>query len=324
MHTSSLREWEHAHTFGQEMKRPGESRTLVVIVLTAITMAAEIVAGLLFGSMALLADGLHMASHATALSINAYAYGYARRHAGSPRFSFGTGKVNALGGFTGAVLLATFAALMAWQSVHRLIHPMRIAFDQAIFVAVLGLVVNGISVVILDVRDRRHEHDAAHREGHHHDHNLRSAYLHVMADALTSVLAIGALLSAKYLGLAWMDPAVGIVGAILVARWSIGLLRATSDVLLDRQGPDRISDEIKASVEADQDSRVADLHVWSIGPSVYAAIIKVVAHKPSSPKEYKARIPRNLGLAHVSIEVCECAAAGDAGSDGRTGTTVEI
>jgi cation diffusion facilitator family transporter len=306
MRSDNLQGREHAHTFGQDTKRPGESRTRIVIALTAITMVAEVAAGLLFGSMALLADGLHMASHATALTINALAYAYARRHAGSPRYSFGTGKVNALGGFTGAVLLATFAALMAWQSTQRLIHPMNIAFNQAIFVAVLGLIVNGISVVILDVRDRRHERDADHPDGHHHDHNLRSAYLHVMADALTSVLAIAALLSAKYLGLSWMDPAVGIVGAILVARWSVGLLRGTSDVLLDRQGPARISEEIKASVEADLDSRVADLHLWCVGPGIYAAIITVVAQRPSSPDEYKSRIPPNLGLVHVSIEVCEC------------------
>ena len=307
MHKDNLQDWEHAHTFGQKTKRPGETRTLVVIALTAVTMAAEIAAGLLFGSMALLADGLHMASHATALSINAFAYAYARRHAGNPRFSFGTGKVNALGGFTGAILLATFAVLMAWESTQRLVHPVNIAFNQAVFVAVLGLIVNGISVFILDVGDDRREDGADHQDGHYHDHNLRSAHLHVMADALTSVLAIAALLSAKYLGLSWMDPAVGMVGAILVASWSIGLLRATSGVLLDQQGPDRISDEIKASIEADRDSRVTDLHLWSIGPSVYAAIITVVAHRPLSPDEYKARIPRNLGLAHVSIEVCECA-----------------
>jgi cation diffusion facilitator family transporter len=305
MHNDNLQPWEHSHTFGQEMKRPGESRTLVVIALTAVMMAAEIAAGLLFKSMALLADGLHMASHATALSINAFAYTYARRHADSPRFSFGTGKVNALGGFTGAVLLATFALLMAWESTKRLIHPMNISFNQAIFVAVLGLVVNGISVVILDTGRSRSEHGHHHGDGHHHDHNLRSAYLHVMADALTSVLAIAALLSAKYLGFSWMDPAVGIVGAILVARWSIGLVRSTSDILLDRQGPDSISTEIKTRIEADQDSQVADLHVWSIGPNIYAAVITVVANKPFSSDEYRSRIPRTLGLAHVSIEVCE-------------------
>jgi len=314
---SDLHAWGHAHTFGQETKRPGETRTLVVIALTAITMAAEVVAGLFFGSMALLADGLHMGSHATALGISAFAYGYARRHAGDPRFSFGTGKVNALGGFTGAVLLATFAALMAWESAIRLAHPVTISLNQAIVVAVLGLLVNGISVVILDVRDRQESHDDEHRlDGHHHDHNLRAAHLHVMADALTFVLAIVALLSAKHLGLGWMDPAVGIVGAILVARWSVGLLRSTSGVLLDQQGPEEIVNQIKASIEADQDSRVTDVHVWSIGTGDYAAIIGVAAREPSSPDEYRARIPRALGLVHVSIEVGRCVAGPDASASG--------
>jgi cation diffusion facilitator family transporter len=316
MNNDDLNASGHAHSFGQEAKRSGETRTLVVIALTAVTMAAEISAGLLFGSMALLADGLHMGSHATALGINAFAYRYARRHAGSPRFSFGTGKVNALGGFAGAVLLATFAALMAWESAKRLAYPIAISFNQAIVVAVLGLIVNGISVVILDVGDRQGGHDDDHLAGHHHDHNLRSAHLHVMADALTSVLAIAALLSAKYLGLAWMDPAVGILGAILVARWSVGLLRATSGVLLDRQGPAEISNEIKASIEADQDSCVTDLHLWSIGTGVYAAIIRVVAHNPSSPDEYRARMPRALGLVHVSIEVCKRVTATGGGRGG--------
>jgi cation diffusion facilitator family transporter len=298
MHTEP-QAWDHSHTFGQETKRAGETRTRVVIGLTAVTMAAEIAGGLLFGSMALLADGLHMGSHATALSINAFAYVYARRHAGDPRFSFGTGKVNALGGFTGAILLATFAALMAWESAVRLAHPITISFNQSIFVAALGLIVNGVSVFILDAGD--HGHGGG--DDHGHDHNLRSAHLHVMADALTSVLAIGALLSAKYLGLSWMDPAVGIVGAILVAHWSIGLLRGTSEVLLDRQGPDHISRQITAGIEADQESRIVDLHLWCIGPGVYAAIITVLTGKPASADEYRARIPRHLGLAHVSIEV---------------------
>jgi cation diffusion facilitator family transporter len=291
----------HAHTFGQEVKRPGEARTRVVIVLTAVTMAAEIAAGLLYGSMALLADGLHMGSHATALSINVFAYAYARQHAGDRRFSFGTGKVNALGGFAGAVLLATFAALMAWESALRLAHPIAIAFDQAILVAVVGLAVNGLSVFILDAGPR--PGDGGHDDEHRRDHNLRSAHLHVMADALTSVLAIGALLSAKYLGLAWVDPIVGVVGAVLVAHWSIGLLRSTSEVLLDRQGPDHISQEIAACIEADRDSRVLDLHLWSIGPGAYSAIITVLATHPSSPDDYRARIPVHLGLVHAAIEV---------------------
>ncbi len=211
----------HQHTFGQDLKRPGEFRTLVVIAITASMMVVEIAAGLAFGSMALLADGLHMGSHAVALGISAFAYVYARRHAHNERYSFGTGKVNTLGGYTGAILLAVFASMMAFESVVRLFNPVEIAFNQAIFVAVLGLIVNGASVFILDV-GHDHEHDH-HGHDHHHDHNLKSAYLHVLADALTSLLAIFALLIGKYFGAVWMDPVMGIVGAILVARWSIGL-----------------------------------------------------------------------------------------------------
>jgi len=266
-------------------------------------MVVEIVSGILFGSMALLADGLHMASHTAALSINVFAYIYVRRQADNTDFSFGTGKVNALGGFSGAIVLALFALLMVGGSIDRLLYPVDIIFNQAIFVAVLGLVVNGVSVFILGVHD--HHHDD-HDHSHHHDHNLKSAYLHVLADALTSVLAIIALLSAKYFGFIWMDPAMGIVGAILVARWSLGLLRTTSGVLLDKQGPESIRRKIKDSIEQDDDSEVADLHLWSIGPNIYSAEIAVVAHDPATPEQYKERIPKNLGLAHISIEVHEC------------------
>lgn len=306
MHRDNLDRWQHEHTFGQEQRRPGERRTIVVIALTASMMVIEIAAGLAFGSMALLADGLHMASHAVALSVNAFAYVYARRHAHDTRFSFGTGKVNALGGFSGAVLLAIFALMMAWESLSRLIHPVEIVFNQAILVAVVGLLVNGISVFILGVRDSTAAADS-HTRGHRHDHNLRSAYLHVMADAVTSVLAIGALLAAKYLGFIWMDPAMGIVGAILVARWSYGLLGSTSRILLDRQGPEAIGRNIKESIEVDRDSKVADLHLWSIGPGIYAVVMTIVAHEPKSPNEYRSRLPTHLGLVHVSIETQRCA-----------------
>jgi len=305
MHKDHLHLWQHSHTFGQDLKRPGELRTLIVIAITGTMMVVEIVAGFLYGSMALLADGLHMASHAAALSINAFAYIYARRQAHNTDFSFGTGKVNALGGFSGAILLALFALLMVWGSFDRLLHPVDIIFNQAIVVAVLGLVVNGVSVLILGVDDHHHDHDE-HHHTHHHDHNLKSAYLHVLADALTSLLAIVALLAAKYFGLIWMDPAMGIVGAILVARWSLGLLRTTSGVLLDKQGPESIRRRIKDSIEQDDDSEVADLHLWSIGPNIYTAVIAIVAHDPVTAEQYKERIPKNLGLAHVSIEVHEC------------------
>ncbi len=303
MHHVNLQHWQHTHAFGQDRKRPGELRTIIVIAITASMMVVEITTGVLFGSMALLADGLHMASHAAALTINAFAYIYARRHAHDATYSFGTGKINALGGFTGAVLLSIFALIMAWESAERILYPVEIAFNQAIFVAVLGLIVNGASVFILG---HHHDHDHDHEHHHHHDdHNLRAAYLHVMADALTSVLAIFALLAAKYRGLLWMDPLMGIVGAILVSRWSLGLLRTTSGVLLDKQGPEDIRTRIKESIE-DEDHRIADLHLWSIGPNIHGVIISVVAHDPRQPEHYKELIPSNLGLVHVTVEVHEC------------------
>jgi cation diffusion facilitator family transporter len=303
----------HSHAFGQDLRRPGEARTLVVIAITATMMIVEIIAGIVYGSMALLADGLHMASHAVALSINAFAYVYARRHAHDDRFSFGTGKVNTLGGYTGAVLLAGFALAMAVESVNRLIQPVEIEFNQAIFVAVLGLIVNGVSVLILghhhhpgdahdvgtDLEEHAHYHEHHHQ---HHDHNLISAYLHVLADALTSLLAIFALLAAKYFGFIWADPLMGIVGAILVARWSIGLLHSTGVVLLDRQGPDDIREMIMRRLENDGD-RVVDLHLWAVGPKMYSAIIAIVADEPQQPDHYKSLIPPGLGIVHTIVEV---------------------
>lgn len=241
--------WFHTHDFGQGQKRSREIHTLIVILITATMMTVEIVTGVIFGSIALLADGLHMASHAAALTISAFAYVYARRQAHNSAFSFGTGKVNALGGFTGAVLLAVFALIMAWESIDRLLNPVDIAFNQAILVAILGLVINSISVFILG-EQHDHENDHKDNENHNHpDHNLRAAYLHVLADALTSVLAIFALFAGKYLGLNWMDPLMGIVGAILVSRWSLGLIRNTSQVLLDRQGSESIQNKIEKFIE---------------------------------------------------------------------------
>lgn len=302
MHDDHLHLWQHAHTFGQEQKRPGERRTTFVIVITGTMMVIEIAAGLIFGSMALLADGLHMASHAAALIINVFAYIYARRHAQDTRYSFGTGKVNALGGFTGAVLLAVFAVMMVWGSIERLIHPVQIAFNQAIFVAIIGLIVNGVSVFILGHKEDHHD-DHEHSD---HDHNLQSAYFHVLADALTSILAIMALMAAKYFGLIWMDPLMGMVGAVLVCRWSVGLLRATSSVLLDKQGADELKTKIKESIENAGDNRVADLHLWAIGPNIYGVIISVVTHAPEAPAYYKKLLPSDLGLAHVTVEVHQC------------------
>jgi cation diffusion facilitator family transporter len=312
--------WRHDHSFGQERRRPGESKTQLVIAITATMMIVEIVAGVLFGSMALLADGLHMASHAVALGINAYAYAYARRHAHDASYSFGTGKVNTLGGFTGAILLAAFAVLMVSESVQRLVVPVPIAFNQAILVAVLGLVVNGVSMLILGHdhdHDHEHEHEHDHDEHGHehsahdhgaHDHNLASAYLHVLADALTSVLAIGALLAAKYFGLTWMDPFMGLVGAALVGRWSFGLLKTTSAVLLDRSAPAAVCAAVRDGIERVDGNRVVDLHVWSIGLNLYSVLLTVVAPVPRPPEHYKALLPRNLNVVHATVEVH---AAGD-------------
>ncbi len=285
----------HDHTFGQDRKREGESRTIVVIALTFVTMIVEVTAGLLYGSMALLADGLHMASHAAALTITAAAYVYARRHASDARYSFGTGKVNALSGFAGALLLGLFAGGMVYESVERIIAPVPIVFDHALFVAVIGLVVNAASVFLLGHGDR------SHHDHHAEDHNLRSAYLHVLADALTSVAAIVALLAAKYAGLVWMDPAVGVAGAVLVGRWSLGLIRQTTGVLLDRQAPESIIEPIRRSIGADAD--VLDLHVWCIGPGIYACILSLADDSEREPEEFLERLPDDVGLAHATVEI---------------------
>ncbi|MEQ8768725.1 MAG: CDF family Co(II)/Ni(II) efflux transporter DmeF [Planctomycetota bacterium] len=301
----------HDHTFGQDQRRPGETRTWLVIGLTTIMMVVEIGAGWLYGSMALLADGLHMASHAAALGIAAFAYAYARRKAKDPRFSFGVGKVNALAGFTGAILLALFALLMAKESVERLLEPVAIEFDQAIGVAVVGLIVNGVSMLLLGHHHDHGEGDAAgepvhaneHDHPHHHDHNLRSAYLHVLADALTSLLAIIALFAGKLFGWVWLDPMMGVVGAILVARWSIGLIRTTSAVLLDHQLDTKTRAAIRESIESEPGDEIVDLHLWSIGPGLKALILAIRSESPSSPDEYRQRLPHIHGLEHVTIEV---------------------
>lgn len=290
----------HAHVFGQDRPRPGERRTRLVIALTAVTMFVEIAAGLRFGSMALLADGLHMASHTAALGITALAYAWVRRHAADPAYSFGAGKMNALGGFAGAVILAGFALLMAWESVERLLAPVPVAFSHAIAVAVLGLAVNAVSALLLT-------HD---EEEHGHDHGLRSAYLHVLADALTSLLAIVALLGGAVLGWRFLDPLMGIVGALIVTRWSVGLLRESGHVLLDRQAPEPLLERIREAIEARPGDRVSDLHVWRVAPDGWAAVVSVVSEEPLTPDGYRGLLPPGLGLAHVSVEVHACRHSG--------------
>lgn len=316
MHKDNLAHWTHAHSFGQERVRSAERRTWIVVAITLAMMAIEITSGVIYGSIALLADGLHMGSHATALGIAAFAYIYARRHAHDHNFSFGTGKVNALGGFTGAVLLAGFAFYMAFESFNRFIDPVAIVFDKAIAVAVIGLVVNGLSAWILGGDEDHHHHGHGHEHGHPHhdahaahhqtDHNRRAAYFHVLADALTSVLAIVALLAAKYLGWNWMDPAMGIVGAVLVTRWSWGLLRDSGQILLDRQQP-KLAQKVKHAIETGGDDKASDLHVWSIGPGIYSAIVALVTHTPETPSYYRQQLQSQFPeLVHVTVEVEHC------------------
>jgi cation diffusion facilitator family transporter len=292
----------HDHVFGQDQRHSGELRTRWVIALTATTMVVEIVAGIAFGSMALLADGLHMASHAAALAITATAYRYARQRAGDRRFSFGTGKVGSLAGFASALVLALFAMLMMFESVGRLLEPVPIRFNEAIAVALVGLAVNGISVFVLGERDSAAGNGWQPR-AHRHDHNLRSAYLHVLADALTSLLAILALLAAKLYGAVWMDPLMGIVGGLLVARWSWGLLRDAGGVLLDRQAPDSVLEAVRQSLECQDGIRVTDLHVWRLGPGYSGGIIGLATPDPRPPSYYKDLLPDDLGLVHVTVEV---------------------
>ena len=314
MHTESIERWVHDHTFGQDRKKSAEHRTLIVIVITLATMTVEIAAGIAFGSMALLADGLHMGSHASALAISVFAYRYTRTHAKDARFNFGTGKVNSLAAFASATMLALFSLVMVWESIGRLISPVAIGFDQAILVAVLGLIVNGGCLAILGAhghsygkRDREQGGDE-HRAHEHKDQNFRSAYLHVLADALTSVLAIFALLAGKYLGQQWLDPFMGLVGATLVVRWSLGLLSSSARVLLDMQAPEEVGEAIRRAIESEGDNRIADLHVWSVGPGIYAAEVAIVSSRPLDPDGYYDLLPRKLGLVHVTVETHLCAA----------------
>jgi len=317
MHSESIERWQHQHAFGTKTKTRGEVRTWWVIGLTTIMMVAEIGAGAAFGSMALLADGWHMGTHAAALGVTAFAYIYARRHAEDRRYSFGTGKVGALGGFASAVGLAVVALLVFGESAQRLAQPVGIRFNEAIAVAIIGLVINLLCAFLLR-EDHDHHHAPAHahgREGehdhqHHHDHNLRAAYLHVLADALTSLLAIAALTAGKYLGWTWMDPVMGLVGSIVIARWSLALLRDTSRVLLDAEVAENRREKIAVAIEEDADNRVTDLHVWRVGPRHPAAIVSLVTHEPRDPAHYKALLGRFRDLIHVTVEVHACSDEG--------------
>jgi cation diffusion facilitator family transporter len=303
MHIYTLNQWKHPHQFHADDGR-GERNTRRVVFLTVLMMGIEIISGMAFGSMSLLADGWHMGTHAMALGITVFAYYYARRHAANPAYSFGTGKVGVLGGYTSAVMLAVVAFLMAVESIARLIEPVRIQFNEAIGVAALGLAVNILSAWLLQDRHEHHHEDAT-EKSHHHDHNLSAAYLHVLADALTSVLAIVALLTAKTFGWIWMDPMMGIVGAMLITKWSAGLLRATGNILLDSGVSLETIETIKNAVESDCDNRVCDIHVWPLGSGQLAAIISIVTHYPKTAEYYKSLLSGFDRLGHITVEVNE-------------------
>lgn len=275
-------------------------RTLWVVWLTAATMVVEIAAGYWTGSMALLADGFHMATHAGALGVAALAYRYARVHARDPSYTFGTGKVGDLAGFASALVLALFAIGIGVESIRRIIEPGTVAFGEATLVAVIGLAVNIASVALLGVG---HDHGhAGHDHGHAHDNNLRSAYVHVLADALTSVLAIAALLAGAYLGWGWLDSVVGVLGAIVIARWSWGLLKDTARVLLDRAEPG-LAETIRAAVEAPGDARIVDLHVWRVGPQAHAAIVETEGL--ANTDTIRARLSAVPAVAHLTVSCSE-------------------
>lgn len=312
--------------------RRSEARARIVLVLTVLTMIGELIAGYITGSMALTADGWHMGSHAAALAIAAFAYGYARKHADSDRFTFGTGKVGALGGYSSALLLAVVAVLLLIESVSRLISPEHVDFTDALVVAVVGLIVNVVSALLLSGGHGHHSHDHTHNHshahehnrhndaGHHahhethsqaHDHNLKAAYLHVVADAITSLLAIAALVAGRWLNWVWLDATVAIAASFLILYWAFGLLRGSGRVLLDTEADSHLRDDIVNHIESDADNRVGDVRLWSIGGNHYAAIVSVVTHKPRSAEHYKALIAHIANLRHVTIEVNHCTGPDD-------------
>ncbi len=313
MHTHTLATWQHNHDFAV-IHEKGEQRTTQVLIMTAITMVVEILAGGVFGSMALLADGWHMGTHVTAFMITLFAYKYARKHKDNPIFSFGTGKVSVLGGFASAIALAVVALLMAVESLQRVWNPQEIYFNEAIGVAILGLSINVICAFLLQGHhghSSHHEHDHGHNHGHDHashshDHNLKAAYLHVLADAFTSLLAIVALISGKIFGWNWLDPIMGIVGAAVITRWAYGLLQETSPILLDENREEEWKSRIQTRIEADSDNRISDLHIWKIGPEDYAVIVALVTHDPKPTQYYKDLLKDIRKVSHITIEVNQC------------------
>jgi cation diffusion facilitator family transporter len=296
----------HSHVF--DFSNPiAERRTRQVMWLTVAMMVVEIAAGTVFNSMALLADGWHMSSHALALGVSAAAYALARRMADDPRFAFGTWKIEVLGGYTSAVFLMGVAAYMGIESIARLVAPSAIRFDEAIPVAIVGLVVNLVSAWLLSTGAAGHDHDQhGHHHGHHHHHdlNLRSAYLHVVTDAVTSILAIAALIGGKYLGASWLDPVMGLVGTLLVGRWAWSLLRDTGRVLLDAEMDAPVVEEVREVVRGlPQPTTVLDLHVWRVGKGKYACILSLSTGAALDADAVRRALSVHEELVHVTVEL---------------------
>jgi cation diffusion facilitator family transporter len=323
MHTHSTEPWQHLHVFLGEKHEHYERRTWLVVALTAATMVIEVVGGTIFGSMAVVADGVHMSTHVAALSIAALAYWVARRHAANARFAFGTGKVGDLAGFSSAIILALIGLMILAESALRLVHPVPIQFGETAAIASVGLAVNLASAWLLFDEGHHHHHGHAdhgeahhahhhghghgHGHGHAHDHNLRAAYFHVLADAMTSLLAIFGLLTGYLFGWIWMDPLVGIIGAFVILSWTVTLIRASGAVLLDRVPNASLEQAIRRRLEVAGD-RVTDLHLWQLGPGHSALIAAIVSDHPQPPEAYKTRLAGIAGLSHVTVEVHPCPA----------------
>lgn len=319
MHTHSVEQFRHSHVFLGEAHERNERKTWAVIAICTAMMVAEIVGGLWFGSVALIADGLHMSTHAGALLIAALAYTYSRHYAEDARLAFGTGKLGDLAAFTSAIALAMIALLIGYESVERMLYPVPIAFNQAIPIAVVGLGVNLLSAFLLrDENDHHHvhahdhgdeDHDHEHGSSHvHRDHNLRAAFVHVMADAAVSVLVIVGLVAGRQFGWVWMDPLMGLIATVVILSWSWTLIRSAGAVLLDVCPDPALSRKIAARLEQGSD-RVSDLHLWRLGPGHLAAVVSLVTHEPRSPDQYKNRLSGLTGLSHVTIEVVTCPGA---------------
>ncbi len=312
MHHQHITSWQHQHTFNVE-KKAIEKRTLIVVIITFVMMIAEILVGWVSNSMALLADGWHMGTHAFALGISLLAYVLARKYSTDQSFTFGTWKIEILGAYTSAIVLGMVGVIMIFSSLERLLKPLDIHYNQALLVAIIGLIINLSCAFILNIKDHahephqhHHEHDHSHPHTTHDDLNLKSAYLHVVADALTSVLAIVALLGAKYFNYNWLDPFMGMVGAILILSWATSLIRSTSGILLEREMDYLLVNAITEKIESDSDTKISDLHLWKVAQNQYACIVSLVTGRQYTIEEYKKRLNVFPELVHVTVERNVC------------------